>query len=263
MQFDMNGHVALICGGSKGIGKAIALSLAAEGVIPVLVSRSEENLLEARKEIMRITGIASTFIIGNVSDIQFPHLAVSETIAKFGRLDILVNNAGGPAMGSFLFHTEEVWASAIQQNLLSVVRFTKAASPIMVERRYGRILNITSVLAKEPTPSMVISSTLRAGVSAFAKAVSKELIEKGVTINTICPSAVLTERARQLTLQIAKEKNIEFNDALSRSVSELPIKRLADPSEVGNIAAFLCSPLASYITGISLMVDGGSSTSIF
>jgi 3-oxoacyl-[acyl-carrier protein] reductase len=263
MQLNMTGHVALVCGGSKGIGKAIALALAAEGVLPVLVSRTKEHLLETREEIEKITGVVSGIIIGDVSDMQFPQLAVNETIAKYGQLDILINNAGGPAMGSFLSHTEEIWANAIQQNLLSVIRFTKAAAPLMMERGYGRILNITSVLAKEPIPSMVISSTLRAGISAFSKATSKELIEKGVTINTICPSAVLTERAFQLTIQAAKEKNIRFEDALARSVSELPIKRLADPAELGNVAAFLCSPLASYITGVSLMVDGGSSRSIF
>jgi 3-oxoacyl-[acyl-carrier protein] reductase len=263
MQFNMNGHIALVCGGSKGIGKAIAVSLASEGVIPVLVSRTEQNLLFAREEIKTVTGVDSSIIVGDVGDSRFPDFAVSETMAKFGRLDILVNNAGGPAMGSFLSHGEEAWAQAVQQNLLSVIRFTKAVSPTMSSRGYGRILNVTSVLAKEPVPSMVISSTLRAGVSAFAKSVSKELIGRGVTINTICPSAVLTERARQLTLQIAKEKKIDFEDALANSVSELPIGRLADPAEIGAIATFLCSPLASYVTGTSLMVDGGSSRGIF
>ncbi len=263
MQLGMDGHVAVVCGGSKGIGKAIALSLASEGVVPVLISRSEANLLTARDEIESKTGIVSAIIAGDVGDKKFPQFAVGETIAKYGRLDILVNNAGGPSMGSVFQLDEEVWEIAIQQNLLSVIRFTKAAFPIMTQREYGRILNITTILAKEPVPTMVVSSTLRAGVSAFAKAVSKELIGKGITINTICPSAVLTERSRQLTLQIAKEKNIEFEDALAQSVSALPIGRLADPAEIGQVAAFLCSPLSSYITGTSLLVDGGSSRGVF
>jgi 3-oxoacyl-[acyl-carrier protein] reductase len=263
MQLGMDGHVAVVCGGSKGIGKAIALSLACEGVVPVLISRSEASLQTARDEIEAQTGIVSAVIAGDVGDKEFPQFAIGETVARYGRLDILVNNAGGPPMGSVMQLDEDVWESSIQQNLLSVIRFTKAALPIMTQREYGRILNVTTLLAKEPVPTMVVSSTLRAGVSAFAKAISREFISKRITINTLCPSAVLTERARELTLQIAKEKNIDFDSALSQSVSALPIGRLADPAEIGQVAAFLCSPMSSYITGTSLLVDGGASRGIF
>jgi 3-oxoacyl-[acyl-carrier protein] reductase len=263
MKLNIEGHIALVCGGSSGIGKAAALALAADGAIPILLSRSQERLAAAAQEIEHRTGIRPALIVGDVADPTLPQRAVGEALERHGRLDILINNSGGPPPGSFLEHDDERWLGAIQANLLSVVRFTRAVALPMKERGYGRVVNVTTFLAKEPTPRMVLSGTLRAGVSAFAKAISSELVPHGITVNTVGPSAVLTERARTLSAEQAEAEGISLEEALKRAAAALPIQRLADPAELGDVIAFLCSPRASYLTGISLLVDGGLSRGVF
>lgn len=263
MELELRDHVAVICGGSKGIGKACASSLAREGARTVLLSRTEETLLAAAAEIEAAGGTRPHVIVGDVADPLLASRVVAETMERFGRLDIMINNAGGPPMGSFFEHDLDTWHAAVQTNLLSVVTFTRAAAEVMKAAGYGRIINITTVLAKEPTPAMVLSGTLRAGVSAFSKAISTELIKSGVCINTVCPAAVLTERAESLTRVAAERDGISYEEALARAQKGLPIGRLAAPIELGDVVAFLCSPKAGYISGVSLMVDGGVTRAVF
>ncbi|MGA8028003.1 MAG: SDR family oxidoreductase [Bryobacteraceae bacterium] len=263
MNLELEGRVALVCGGSRGIGKAIAQALAREGAMPVLVSRSDRRLVEAAEEIEGATGIRPGILAGDVADSGLARASVDEVVGKHGRIDILINNAGGPPSGSFLSHAPETWDAAVETNLLSVIRFTQAAVPEMKKSGYGRVINITSFLAKEPTPGMVLSGTLRAGVSAFTKAISKELARENITANTVCPSAVLTDRAESLTREAAGRDGISFEEALKRASAALPMGRLAAPAEIADIVAFLASPLASYITGVTLLVDGGLSCSVF
>lgn len=263
MDLELRGHVAIVCGGSKGIGKACAIALSQEGAQTVLISRSSEHLSAAADEIESAGGLRPHTVCGDVADLGLADRVIADILERFGRLDILVNNAGGPPMGSLFDHSNEVWNAAVQTNLLSVVAFSRAAAETMRANGYGRIVNITSFLAKEPTPSMVISGTLRAGVSAFSKAISTELIKSGITINTVCPGAVLTERAESLTKASADRDGLSYAAALERTQSGLPIGRLAEPRELGDVVAFLCSPKAGYITGVSMMVDGGLSHSVF
>ncbi len=259
----LKNKVAVVTGASKGMGKAIATEFAKEGAQVCLVSRSKESLKETVKEIKEQTDGEVIFLTGDVKDPQLSKLVYDQVMNKWGSCHILVNNAGGPKMGSFLDHSDETWDEAIQQNLLSVVRFTKQFAFKMKEQQWGRIINISSTLAKEPTAQMVLSATARAGVSAFSKAISNELAEYNITINTICPGGVLTDRLVDLVSELAEKNGVTYEEQLSQNGSQIPMKRLASPKEIADFAVFLASAKASYITGQNIMVDGGLTQSYF
>ena len=257
MDLELKGRVALVTGASKGIGKAIALALAGEGAKVCLVSRSEANLAAARDEIKARTGVLAATLAGDVAD---PALAAR---AAEQRPDILVCNAEGPSAGGFLEHDDDAWTVAFQRSLLGTVRLARAAAPPMKERRWGRIINISSILAKEPAPGMVLSATLRGGVSAFAKAIATELAPFGITVNTILPSAVLTERMENLTRDAATRSGRSYEDILEQAKKSIPAGRFSTPAEVADLAVFLCSSRAAYLTGLSIGIDGGAGKSAF
>lgn len=256
--------VAVITGGSKGIGKAIALKLGSLQETHIcIVSRSEENLKKAILEIQNVSPLDHISIACDVSSPGSEKQVFETVFQKFGRVDILVNNSGGPPPGSFLEKSELDWNMAIANNFMSVIRFSKYISPFFIQQKWGRILNITSTLAKEPSPSMVLSASVRAGVSAFTKAIAEELAIYNITVNTICPGSVLTERLDSLVSEVAERKQISREEQLEKSQSIIPMKRFASPSELAEVGAFLVSDAASYITGQSLMVDGGLTKSYF
>jgi 3-oxoacyl-[acyl-carrier protein] reductase len=263
MNLGLADKVALVTGASKGIGKAISLSFAEHGARVCLLSRSEAALVSAIEEIRPIARHEPIYFVGDVADPQCAQSAVQHLQTVHSRIDILVNNAGGPPTGSFLNHSEESWNSALQQNLLSVIRFSRSVAPLMIEQKYGRILNITSTLAKEPSAAMVLSATARAGVSAFAKSISAELAPHGITVNTLAPGGVTTDRLMSLLEKQSQAEEIPFEAAMSRAVASVPLGRMATPSEFASVAVFLASEAASYVTGANIMVDGGLTRSIF
>ena len=263
MNLDLTDRVAIVTGASKGIGKAITMSLAEHGARVCLVSRSESALQSAVDEVRAVAKHDPIYHVGNVADAGCAESVVERVRAKYSRVDILVNNAGGPPPGSFLDHSEETWESALRQNLLSVVRFSKAVAPIMIDQKWGRILNITSTIAKEPSAAMVLSATARAGVSAFAKAIAGELAPHGITVNTLAPGGVTTDRLVSLLEEQSKSQDISFEQAMSRAVATVPIGRFATPAEFATVAVFLASEAGAYVTGTTIMVDGGLTRSIF
>jgi len=263
MDLDIKGRAALVTGASRGIGKAVAMSLAQAGVKLCLMSRSHESLVSAQTDIEDQTGVKAMIIVGNVGDEELAKESVRLVAAELGSLDILVNNCEGPAMGTFLEQDAVAWEQAYQKNLFSVVNYSTLVAPLMKKNKWGRILNITSFLAKEPTPAMVLSATMRAGVSAFSKSIATELAEYGVTVNTICPSAVLTDRMVTLTQVAAERDGKSYDEILDNAQASIPAKRFSMPEEIGDLAAFLASDRAAYITGVSHMIDGGLSKSIF
>jgi 3-oxoacyl-[acyl-carrier protein] reductase len=264
VNYEIENRVAIITGASSGIGFAAAKGLALQGVNLILVSRNEDKLKHAQKEIQALSSSNKVEIFpGDVIDKKLAQKVVDLAVNKWGKVDILINNAGGPPMGSFLDHNNDVWEAALDQNLKSVIRFTQAVSHIMIKNNWGRIINITSTLAKEPTPLMVLSATARAGVSAFAKSISSELAQFGVTVNTLCPGGVLTERLHSLLMTASAKQEKSYEDVLESSQATIPLGRFAEPDEFADMLVFMASERARYITGTTVMVDGGLTKGIF
>jgi 3-oxoacyl-[acyl-carrier protein] reductase len=256
MNLKIQGKVALVTGASKGIGLAIVYGLISEGVSVLLIARNKEVLDKVVFKLKEVGGDVEG-MLGDVSQPDLADLAISFALKKWGRIDILVNNASGPPMGSFLEHSSIDWESAIQTNLLSVIRFTKAVSFVMRNNNWGRIVSISSTIAKEPSPAMVLSATTRAGLAAFSKAISTELAPFNITVNVICPGGVLTDRLNSLIKTRSERENKEISEILNESQESIPMKRFATPEEIANSVLFLVSESGGYITGVSLAVDGG------
>lgn len=263
MELELKGKVAVVTGASKGMGRAIAAGLAAEGARVCIVAR-DAGILGAAAEAIRAETSADVLAIpGDVSDPELAQMIVERTTGKWGRLDIVVNNAGGPPPGAFLEHSESAWQQALNANFLSAVRLTKAAVPHMKTKRWGRIVSITSTVAREPTPEMVLSASARAALLAFSKAIAIELAQHNITVNTICPGSVLTGRAESLLQRVAEKEKKSYADVLARSQAGIPIRRFATPKEIADVAVFLASERGSYVTGAALTVDGGLTKGLF
>ena len=257
MDLGLKGRVALVCGSSQGLGRAIADALAAEGVDLVINSRSAEKLEAVRSQIAEASGASVRAVAADLSDPDGVTDLVRAAEQAFGKIDILVTNTGGPPAGAFEDHSADVWKDAIAQNFESVVNLTRAVLPGMKERRWGRIVNVTSISVKQPVDGLILSNAIRAGVTGFAKTVSNEVAPFNVTVNNVLPGFTRTERSRHLAEKVAEREGITVEEAYEGWEDEIPMGRLADPKELGAVAAFLCSEQASYVTGQSIAVDGG------
>lgn len=255
MNLGLDGRVAIVCGASKGMGFACAEALALEGAKVLMVARDEAALNDAAQRVVTKGGVVLPFA-GDVRDPDLAGLAVSRCKELWGPVDVLVNNAGGPPMGSFSEHDGAAWETAIQTNLLSVVRFCKAVAPDMKKKKWGRIISITSTVAKEPSPAMVLSATTRAGVSAFSKTLAIELAQFNISVNVICPGGVLTDRLAGLLQTRAEREKRDYQEILLESQQSIPAKRFAYPEEIADVILFLASERGGYVNGVSLSVDG-------
>lgn len=253
MDFGIQGKVAMVAAASKGIGLATARMLAAEGCHVSICSRTEDTLEAAAAEISPETR-SYVVDVTNAEDLEW---WVEQTIADLGAPDILVTNTGGPPAGNWLEMTDEHWQSGFDSTLLNIVRLTRLVSPKMVQKNFGRIVHITSLVAKEPSPLLPISSTLRSGIMALTRLQATELAPHGITVNGVLPGHTLTDRQRHLASMVAEKDGITPEEALTSRASEVPTGRLADPEEIAAAVAFLCSVPAAYINGVSLLVDGG------
>ena len=257
MDLGLKGRVALVCGSSQGLGRAIADALAAEGVDLVINSRSADKLEAVRSQIAETSGATVQAVAADLTDPAGVGQVVQAAEQAFGKIDILVTNTGGPPAGTFEDHSAEVWRNAIAQNFESVVNLTRAVLPGMKERRWGRIVNVTSISVKQPVDGLILSNSIRAGVTGFAKTVSNEVAPFNVTVNNVLPGFTRTERLIHLAEAVAEREGTTVEGAYEGWEGEIPMGRLADPKELGAVAAFLCSEQASYVTGQSIAVDGG------
>jgi 3-oxoacyl-[acyl-carrier protein] reductase len=255
MNLEIQNRTAIVTGASKGMGLATARTLAREGARVLMVARNTE-LLERAADELRTQRCTVETLAGDVSDPALPDAAVAKCRELWGTVDILVNNAGGPPMGGFLEHDAAAWQSALQTNLLSVVRFCQAAAPLMKAQRWGRIVSITSTVAKEPSPAMVLSATARAGVAAFTKAIAAELAPFNIAVNVICPGGVLTDRLQGLLQARASREKREYAELLKESQGSIPAGRFAAPEEIADLIVFLASERGGYVNGVHLSVDG-------
>lgn len=262
MDLGLRDRVAIVAAGSKGLGRAIAGALAAEGAAVVVCARGREALDGACREIEAAGGRCH----GVVADVSFPadvSAVVDAAQRVYGRVDILVTNSGGPKAGRFDTLTPEDWDAATRVLLTSAVGFARAVLPGMRERRWGRILNVTSIAAKQPVDGLMLSNSLRAGVVAFARTLANEVAAEGITVNNLLPGYTRTERVVDLSAQMAAASGTTAAEVVARWEAEIPMRRLGEPRELAALAAFLASEPAGYITGQSIAVDGGWIRSIF
>lgn len=257
MDLGIRGRVAVVAGSSQGLGRAIAEALAAEGVNLVINSRSPDKLLSVKADLQEAHGIRVEAVPCDLSQANGASDLISAAERAFDRVDILVTNTGGPPAGMFEDHSAEVWDAAIAQNLTSVINLIRHALPGMKKRRWGRIVNVTSISVKQPVKGLILSNALRAGVTGLAKTVSNEVAEFNVTVNNVLPGFTRTERLSHLAEAISERDGITVDEAYAGWTSEIPMGRVGEPDEFGAMAAFLCSEQASYITGQSIAVDGG------
>lgn len=263
MNTGLSNKSAIVTAASMGIGKAVALALASEGCQVAICSRSKNNLIATANEIKGKYGIEPMWIVCDLNkskDIEAAYKAVSE---QFGGVDILVNNCGGPVPGMFAELNENDWQHAYEQVLMSVVRFSKLVLPDMIKNEWGRIINITSISVKQPVDNLMLSNSLRAGVTGFAKSLSNEVGKYNITVNNVAPGLTLTHRLYELAVVEAKEKGKSHEEVLVEMAKRVPMNRLAGPEEVASTVLFLASKQAGYITGNTIQVDGGYTKSLF
>ena len=263
MDLGLKGKIAFVAAASKGLGRAVAEELAAEGASLILCARNAETLNRVSEQIAKKSGVAVLPVVADVSNTQDVEKAVQAGIEKFGRIDILVTNAGGPPAGQFESLSREMWEAATRLTLNSVLELTRAVLTGMKQRRWGRILNVTSICVKQPVDNLILSNTLRAAVTGFARTLANEVATDGITVNNILPGYTRTERVEELAKAVAEKEGISPSEANARWENEIPMKRLGEPREFAALAAFLVSERASYITGTSIPVDGGWIRSLY
>jgi len=249
----LDDKVALVCGSSRGLGRAIADELAAEGAALALCSRDPERLAAAAGEI----GPEVLAVPADLAVPGEPTRVVEATLERFGRIDILVANTGGPPAGTHDTLELADWDQATALLLRSTVELATSALPSMKERGWGRILAVTSVAVKQPVDNLMLSNSVRAAVTGFAATLAREVAKDGITVNTILPGYTSTERVTELNEADAKREGVDPAEIQARLEASIPLGRLADPREFAALAAFLVSERAGYITGGAFAVDGG------
>jgi 3-oxoacyl-[acyl-carrier protein] reductase len=256
MDLGIRAKVSMVAAGSKGLGRAAALALAAEGCAVSVCGRNPEALAKVKAELEGLGATALT-VAADVSvpaDLARWH---QTTEAVLGPVDILITNTGGPKAAIFADLTDTDWAAGVESTLMNVVRMSRLVLPSMRARKWGRIVHITSLVAKQPYPLLTISSTLRAGLSGLTRTLAMEAARDGVTVNALLPGHVMTDRQLHLAEVKSKADGITVAEHFARTAAAIPVGRIGNPEEIGAVIAFLCSTPASYVTGQSLLVDGG------
>lgn len=256
MDLGIRGKVAMVAAGSRGLGRAAAEALAAEGCAVSICGRDTDALAAARAalEARGVPALAMAADVASLEDLTRWHQATRSTL---GSADILVTNTGGPKAATFDALTDHDWEAGVASTLLNVVRLCRLVLPDMKAAGWGRIVHITSLVAKQPLPLLTISSTLRAGLSGLTRTLALETARAGITVNALLPGHILTDRQRHLAQIKAQAGGFALEEALARTAEDIPLGRIGNPEEVGAAIAYLCSRQAAYITGQSLLVDGG------
>lgn len=257
MDFGLTGKVAIIGGASRGIGKATALGFAREGAKVALCARDTDRLHSTTEEIRRQTGAEVLAVPGDLSQGEAAERLVDETVSRFGTIHVLVANTGGPPLGGFGKVSDADWENAFALNFLSTVRLIRKALPHMQRQKWGRIISVMSVAVKEPMDGLILSNGIRPAVVGMAKTLSREVGKYNITVNTVLPGRILTDRLKGHLSARAQAMGKEFEQVLSESAAEVPLRRIGDPQEMANVIVFLASESASYVNGVSIQVDGG------
>lgn len=257
MELGLEGKVALVCAASRGLGRAIATSLSSEGALVAICARQEEALKKTAAEIQTKTGNRVLAIRADLSRAKEVDALLASVREQLGEIDILVNNAGGPPAGGLETLSEAQWRDAIELGLMTTVKLTKQVLPSMKQRQWGRIISIASTTVQQPKEDLLLSSTVRAGVAAFMKAIAENLAKDNVLVHTVCPGPTRTARMIELANTLAAKKGISPAEAERGLTADVPMGRMGRPEEVGDLVACLVSDRLSFNTGLTLAVDGG------
>lgn len=263
MDLHLTGKTAVVTGGSKGIGRAVAHSLAAEGVRTLICARDPETLARAASEIRRDTGHDVLTSAVDLSELEGVKRAVAEAISKLGRVDILVNNAGAVKGGDFLTLPDDEWIRSWNLKLLGYIRMAREVLPHMQQQRSGRIINIAGVAARNPAPTFMAGGAANAALINFTKSLADLAAKSNVLVNAVSPGLVRTERFESLLKQRAAAEGKDFETLVKDQTAEYPLGRIATPEEIANLVTFLASERASFMAGVTITVDGGVSRGVY
>ena len=259
MKLGIEGRRALICAASRGLGKACADSLAAEGCEVAIVARRLDVLEQAAADIRQHTGAKVTAIVADITTPQ----GRAQALAALPEPDILVTNAGGPPVGDFRDWDRDAWIKALDANMLAPIELIKATIDPMMAKGWGRIVNITSGAVKAPIDVLGLSNGARAGLTGFVAGLARQAIKNGVTINNLLPGPFDTDRLNATLAGMANKEGISVEQARARRANSNPSGRFGRPEEFGALCAFVCSDLAGYMTGQNLLLDGGAYPGVF
>ena len=257
MDLGLKDRVAIVAASSQGLGKAVALGLAREGAKLAICSRVESNINRTAQEIRQETGVEVLARPVDVTVHEQVQRFVAETQEHFGRVDVCVTNAGGPPAKPFSETTVEDWQAGVNLNLMSTLYFVREVLPLMQKRKWGRLITITSSSVKQPIDNLVLSNSVRSAVSGLMKSLSNEYGKDNILVNNVCPGYTLTSRLDQLSGKLAKAEGVDPKQIQERWARQVPLGRIGQPEEFANMVVFLASERASYITGVSVAIDGG------
>jgi len=257
MDLGLKDRVAIVAASSQGLGKAVAQGLAREGARLAICARTESTLNRTAEEIRQETGVEVLARAVDVTDYEQVRRFVAETQDHFGRVDICVTNAGGPPAKPFSETTVEDWQAGVNLNLMSTLYFVREVLPLMQQRKWGRLITITSASVKQPIDNLVLSNSVRSAVSGLMKSLSNEYGKDNILVTNACPGYTLTSRLDELSGRLAKAEGVDPAAIQERWARQVPLGRLGRPEEFANLVVFLASECASYITGVSIAVDGG------
>ncbi|MCH2674750.1 MAG: SDR family oxidoreductase [Chloroflexota bacterium] len=257
MDLGLKDKVAIVGGASKGLGRASAQVLAEEGAKVTICSRTSADLEQAAKEIRESTGAEVLTFAADLDELSSITGLIDATVKEFGALDILVNNSGGPPLARSADATEEQWETAVQRSLIFFGRMCRESLPHLKARGSGRIINILASTVYNPIPNLALSGATRMGVVAYAKSLADEVGRDGILVNNVCPGSILSDRMLSNVTSRAKELGISVEDALALRAEDTAVGRVGEPVELANLVAFLASDKSTYITGTTILVDGG------
>ena len=257
MDLGLKNKVAIVGGASKGLGRASAQVLAEEGAKVTICSRTSTDLEQAAKEIRESTGAEVLTYAADLDELSSITGLIKATVSEFGALDILVNNSGGPPLARSADATEEQWETAVQRSLIFFGRMCRESLPHLKESGSGRIINILASTVYNPIPNLALSGATRMGVVAYAKSLADEVGRDGILVNNVCPGSILSDRMLSNVTSRANELGISVEDALALRAEDTAVGRVGEPVELANLVAFLASDKSTYITGTTILVDGG------
>ncbi|HEX5415697.1 MAG TPA: SDR family oxidoreductase [Chloroflexota bacterium] len=263
MDLGLKGRVAVVSAASRGLGKAVAMGLAAEGANLAICSHNEAAIQAAAEEIRAKTGASVVPVAADVSRAEDIERFVQRAEAEYGRVDILFSNTGGPPPGTFEQVGDAEWERAYQLIQLSAVRLTRAVLPAMRRQKWGRIVYSTSISVMQPIDNLILSNSLRSAVLLMAKTVKDDVARDNILVNVVCPGRIYTERIVQLDRDRAQRGGLSVEQVERNAVASIPLGRSGTPEEFANVVVFLASDAASYLSGTVIQVDGGQYRGVF